>query len=99
MLIKTNSSWLIFELIKDLEINSSSLFDLDFDNDTILSHFFFFFLIIYLYFLNPAVVAQIFNPIAELEISMGIPIKEEKPEMETHPVIVEAKIKKFLNII
>ena len=50
------------------------------------------FLIIDLY-LIPAVIAHIFNPIAELVISIGIPTKEEKTEMETNPVIVEAKVK------
>ena len=59
---------------------------------------FFFFLIIDLYFLIPAVIAQIFNAVAELVIPIGIPTKEAKAEMETHPVIVEAKIK-LLNII
>ena len=48
------------------------LFNLDFANNTILSLFFFFFLIIDLYFLIPAVIAQIFNPVAELVIPMGI---------------------------
>ena len=57
---------------------------------------FFFFIIIDLYFLIPAVISQIFNPIAELAISIGMPIKEEKAEMKTHPVIVEAKIRKYL---
>ena len=46
------------------------------------------------YLLIPAVIAQIFNPIAELLISIGIPIKEAKAEIETHPVILEAKIRK-----
>ena len=32
----------------------------------------------YLYFLIPAVIAQIFNLIAELVIPIGIPIKEGK---------------------
>ena len=45
-----------------------------------------------LYFLIPAVIAQIFNPIRELVIPLGIPIKEVKPKIEIHPVIVEAKI-------
>ena len=54
--------------------------------------FFLFFLIIDLYFLIPAVIAQIFNPTAELVIPIGT--KEAKAEMETHPVIVEAKIRK-----
>ena len=69
------------------------LFDLDFANNTILSCFFFS-LIIYLYFLVPPVISKMFNPIAELLIPIGIPTKEEKAEMETHPVIVEAKIRK-----
>ena len=64
------------------------LFNLDFANNTILSCFFFFFLIIDLYFLIPAVITQIFNPIVELAIPIGIPTKEAKAEMETHPVIV-----------
>ena len=46
------------------------------------------------YFLIPAVIAQIFNPIAELVISIGIPIKEAKAEIEIHPAILEAKIRK-----
>ena len=55
--------------------------------------FLFFFLIIDLYFLINAAIAKIFNPIAELAILIGITIKESKAEMETHPVIVEAKIR------
>ena len=41
---------------------------------------------------------QIFNSTAELAIPIGIPTKEAKAEIETHPVIVEPKIRKF-NII
>ena len=70
------------------------LFNLDFANNTILSCFFFFFLNIDLYFIILAVIAHIFNPIVELAIPIGIPTKEEKAEMETHPVVVEAKIRK-----
>ena len=95
LFIKTSSSWLIFESIKDLEISTSILFNLDFANNTTLSYFFFFFLIIDLYFLIPAVIAQIFNPVAELVIPTRIPIKEEKAETGTHPGIVEAKTRKF----
>ena len=63
-----------------------------------------FFLIIDLYFLIPTVIAQIFNLIAELVISIEISTKETKEEMETHPVIVENKkesvqSKKMLYII
>ena len=39
-----------------------------------------------------AVFAQTFISIAELVIPTGIPTKETKGEMETHPVIVGAKI-------
>ena len=65
------------------------LFDLDFVNNNTLSCFFYFFLIIDLYFLIPAVITQIFNKIAELVITIGIPTKEAKTEVETHPVIEE----------
>ena len=71
------------------------LFNLDFATNTILSCFFFFFLIIDLYFLFAAVIAQIFNTIAELVILIGIQTKEAKAEFEIHPVIVEAKIRNF----
>ena len=47
------------------------------------------FLIIDLYFLIPAVITQIFNKIAELVITIEIPTKEAKTEVETHPVIEE----------
>ena len=53
-----------------------------------------FFLIIELFFLISEVIAHIFNPIAELVIPIGIPIKEVKAEIEIHPVILEAKIRK-----
>ena len=49
----------MFESIRDLEINTSFQFDLDFANNTILPCFFFFFLIIDSYFLIPAIIAQI----------------------------------------
>ena len=41
LFLKTNSSWLIFELIKALEIKTSILFSLDFAGNTILSCFLF----------------------------------------------------------
>ena len=56
--------------------------------------FFFYFLIIDLYLLIPAVIAQNFNPIAELEIPIEVPNKEAKTEIKTHPMIAEAKIRK-----
>ena len=54
----------------------------------------FLFIIIDLYFIIPAVITQIFNPIAELIIPIGIPTKESKAEMEMHPVTVQIKISK-----
>ena len=62
-------------------MENSTLFNLDFANDNILSCFFFF-LIIDLYFLIQAFVTQIFNTIAELAIPIGIPAKEAKAEMK-----------------
>ena len=56
----------------------------------------FFFLIIDLYFFIAAVIAQIFNPIAELIIPIEIPTKEAKADMEIHPVIVDPTIRKCL---
>ena len=53
------------------------LFNLDYLNNTILPCFFFFFLIIDLYFLISAIIAHIFNPIAELAIPIGIPVIAE----------------------
>ena len=58
------------------------LFNFGLANNTILSCFLFFFLIIDLYFLIPAVIAQIFNPIAELLIHIRIPTKEAKAEIQ-----------------
>ena len=54
----------------------------------------FFFLIIDLHFLIPAVIAQIFNPIAELVFLIGIPSKESKAAIEIHVAIVEIEIRK-----
>ena len=60
----------------------------------------FFFVIVDLHFFISAVIAQIFNLVAELVIPIGIPIKKAKteielhPVIESHPVIAEAKILK-----
>ena len=79
MFIKINSSWLIYQLVKALEI---------------LPCFFFFLLIIDLYFLIAALITEIFNPTAEIIICTIIITKEAKAEIETNPVIAEAKIRK-----
>ena len=63
---------------------TSALFNLDFANDNALLCFFVFFLIIDSYVLIPAVITQIFNPIAELAVPTGIPTKEAKAEIEAH---------------
>ena len=69
------------------------LFNLDFAKNTNLSCFFFFLLIIDLYFLIHAVIEKKY-PYAEPVIPIGVPGKEVKAEIEKHPVIVEAKIRK-----
>ena len=47
------------------------------------------------YFLIPSVIIQIFIPIAEPVSPTGIPTKEAKAEMETHPTIVEITVSKW----
>ena len=95
LFIKINSAWLIFESIKALEIKPSMLFNIDFANNSISSSLFFFFLIINLWFLISAVIAQICDPIAKLVIPIRIPSKEVKPKIQVHPVIVEVNRRKF----
>ena len=90
-----NLSWLIIESVKALEIKTFILFNWDFANYAILSCISFCFLINDLYLLIPAVITQIFNPIAKLVISIGIPTQEAKAEMETHWVIVEIVINEW----
>ena len=47
-----------------------------------------------LYFLIPAIITKVFNPIAELIIPIRIPTKETKAEMVMHPVTVELGVSK-----
>ena len=63
-------------------------------NNTILSCFLLFLLIIDLYFLTSANIAQILNPIAELVLPIGIISKKAKGEIEIHLITAEAKIGK-----
>ena len=70
------------------------LFSLDVANNTILFSFFLFFLIIHLYFITAAVIAEIFKPIAKLVTLIRILSKGVKAKTEIHRVIVEAKIRK-----
>ena len=68
------------------------LFNLDFADDIILLCFFFLFLITGLYFLIPAIITQIFYPIAELVIAIRITIKKTKAKMETRSIIAGISI-------
>ena len=54
------------------------VFNSVFTNNTILLSLFFLLLLIDLYFLIPAAIAQVVNPSAELVIPIGIPAKETK---------------------
>ena len=45
-------------------------------------------------FLITAVIAQIFNPVVELVILIGITIKKAKAKTEIYPVIAKPKIRK-----
>ena len=79
-------------MIKALEIKASTLFTLNFANNTILSCFYFFLLIIDFYFWLAAVITQICNLVSELVIPIGILTKEAKAKMEAHPVTVDIEI-------
>ena len=83
-------------MIKSLEIKTSTLFNLFFVDNTILSSFFLF---IDLYVLFPAVITEIVNPTTELATPVGIITNEAKVETETEPVNVENKISEVSNLI
>ena len=85
-------------IYQSFKIKTSTVFNLVFVNNTILSSFFFFFLIIDLYFLITIVITKIFIVIAELVIPTEIPTKEARAEIEIHPVIVEASINAQYNL-
>ena len=75
------------------------LFILDFADNIILPCFFFFFLTIDLYLSILELNVKILNSIAEVAISIGMPSKEAKAEIEIQPVIVESRTRKCSNII
>ena len=56
---------------------------------------FFLFLVTDIFFLIPTIIAQFFNSLEELVIRIRMPTKEEKEEIEIHPVIVEDRIRKY----
>ena len=76
--------YLLKQIPHDYEswINLSIVLNLTFSNNNILSCFFFFF-IIDLYFLIPAVTAQMFIPTAELVIPTRTQTNETNAEIET----------------
>ena len=93
---ETNSSLLIYESIKALEIITSIVFNLSFPSNTsILQCFFFFFFVIDSHFLITAVITQMFIPTAELVIPIGIQTNQANAEIETQPVTVESRISKI----
>ena len=63
-----------------------------FPSNTILSCLFFFILIIDLYYLIPAVIAQILNHTAELAVLTRTQTNNANAKIETHSVIFKAKI-------
>ena len=77
-------------------------FNLDFVNNTILSYnaililSLLLFLNYWLILFNSCGYFTNSSPIVELAIPIGIPTKEAKAEMKTHPVIVEITIKERL---
>ena len=75
-------------------LKTSMLFNLDFANNTVLSYFFFFFFIIDLCFLLSAMFAQIFIPTVKLVKPTGTQTNEANAEIETQPVIIEARTSK-----
>ena len=100
---KSNLSWLIFGLIKDIETKTSIVFSLGFANNTILQSFFLFLLITYCWLLLIADHWLLFNccsdstninPIPKLAISTETPINEGNAEIKTHPPIPETKTRK-----
>ena len=82
---ETASSWLIYQLIKALEIRPSIVFDLPFRSTNTLSCLFFFFFIIDLYFLIPAVIAKTFIPTAKLVMSTETQNNDANAEIKTQP--------------
>lgn len=83
--------WLIFKFIKALEVIIIHYFA---DNTTFLC-FYLSFLITDLYYLVPAVIAQILNPIVELVMPVGTPSKGAKGKIKIHLLTPEANLRNF----
>ena len=82
--------WLVYELIKLLENTASIVLNSSFPSNTILSLFFsfLFFLMIGLYFLILAVIAQSFIPTGELVMPTGTQNNEANAEVATQLAII-----------
>ena len=91
---KKNSSRPICESIKALEIKTLKVFNFVFADNNIYIMIFFFFLIIDLYLLIPAVIAQIPIPTAEPVIPTGTPTSEANAGIETQPLTAKIKQEK-----
>ena len=75
-------------------LKPSIVSNLSFPSNSILSCFLLFFLIIDLYSLIPAVIAQIFIPTVELAIPTGTSTNEAKVDIETQSLTPKTKTKK-----
>ena len=91
---KKNSSRPICESIKALEIKTLKVSNFVFANNNIYIMIFFFFLIIDLYLLIPAVIAQIPIPTAEPVIPTGTPTSEANAGIKTQPLTAKIKQEK-----
>ena len=85
----------LLKQIRQLEIKTSIVSNLDFPNNTISLCFFFFFLIIDSHYFIPGMIAQSFSPTAELVIPTSTQTNKANTEIERQPVTVETKISKF----
>ena len=72
------------ESIVTLEIKTLTVFNLFFPENDTLSCFFLFFLMIDLYLLIPAIIAQIFNHTAEFVMPTGTLTNEANTDIRTH---------------
>ena len=72
---------------------------LAFPSNAILSCLFLFFLIINLYFLITAVIAQIFIPTAKLAIPTATPTNDTNAEIETQPLTAKINSKKIFKVV
>ena len=85
------SSWLIYESVKALYIKFFMLVNLVIANNAIISYPFFLFHNYWIIIFNWLIIAEIFSSNTQLVIPTRIPNRNAKAEIETHPLIPEAK--------